>query len=60
MTFPTADILPLYKLFASGVSSPVTIYNMAPAAKARHIAIIASDTFPITLPRKAPYPCCHS
>ena len=60
MTFPTADILPLYKLFASGVSSPVTIYNMAPAAKARHMAITSSETFPITLPKKAPYTCCYS
>jgi len=60
ITFPIAIILPLYKLFASGMSSPVTIYNIEPAAKAKHIAITSSEAFPITLPKKAPYSCCHS
>lgn len=44
--FPSADILPLYRLLASGISSPVTTYNIAPAAKLRQIAIIVCDTFP--------------
>ena len=30
--FPTNPILPLYKLLDSGISSPETIYNIAPAA----------------------------
>lgn len=45
-TLPRADILPLYRLFASGVSSPVTTYSIAPAAKLRQIAITPSDTLP--------------
>ena len=44
--FPNAVILPLYRLFASGVSSPVTTYSIAPAAKLRQIAITSSDTLP--------------
>ena len=31
--FRTADILPLYKLLDSGISSPDTIYNIAPCCK---------------------------
>ena len=54
--FPNPDILPLYNLFASGISSPVTIYSIAPAAKLKHIAIISSDTEPIALPINAPTP----
>ena len=44
---PMADILPLYKLFASGVSSPVIIYNIAPAANDKHMLITVSETVPI-------------
>lgn len=53
---PIADILPLYKLFASGVSSPVTIYSIAPAARLKHNDIIFSETEPIALPMNAPIP----
>ena len=53
---PNDDILPLYNLFDSGISSPETIYNIAPAAKLKHIAIISSDTFHIILPIRAPTP----
>ena len=41
--FPTNPILPLYNLLDSGISSPETIYNIAPAAIAKHILIIPSD-----------------
>ena len=54
--FPSADILPLYKLLASGVNSPVTIYSIAPAAKLKQIAITCSDILPIVLPKNAPIP----
>ena len=53
---PNADVLPLYNLFDSGINSPETIYNIAPAAKLKHIAIISSDTFPTIAPIKAPTP----
>lgn len=54
--FPRADILPLYKLFASGISSPVTMYNIAPAANARHNDITFNEIPPIRLPKNAPNP----
>ena len=54
--FPNADILPLYKSFASGISSPVTMYIIAPAAKARHNDITVDETEPIKLPKNAPTP----
>lgn len=53
---PIALILPLYKLFASGVSSPETIYIIAPAANAKHIAITLWEISPIIAPKKAPIP----
>lgn len=53
---PTDDILPLYNLFDSGISSPDTIYNIAPAAKLKQIAITASDIEPISAPNNAPTP----
>lgn len=54
--FPIADILPLYRLFASGISSPVTIYNIAPAANDKHSDIIVFEIDPIMLPKNAPIP----
>ena len=53
---PSAVILPWYNLFDSGISSPDTIYNMAPAAKLRHIAIISFDIEPTIAPKNAPIP----
>lgn len=53
---PTADNLPLYRLFASGISSPATTYIIAPAAKLKHIAIISTEMLPTTLPKNAPIP----
>ena len=32
------------------------MYNIAPAAKLRHIAIICSDIVPIIAPKNAPIP----
>ena len=43
-------------MLASGVNSPETIYNIAPAAKLKHIPIIASDILPTTAPKKATTP----
>ena len=54
--FPIADILPLYNLFDSGISSPETIYSIAPAAKLRHIAMTAWDIEPTIAPKNAPIP----
>lgn len=48
---PTAVILPLYSLFDSGVNSPDTIYIIAPAANAKHIAIIVCDIEPTNAPK---------
>ena len=53
---PIALILPLYNLLDSGISSPDTIYNIAPAAKLRHIAITCSDIDPTIAPKNAPIP----
>ena len=53
---PTAVILPLYSLFDSGVNSPDTIYIIAPAANAKHIAIIVCDIEPTNAPKNAPIP----
>lgn len=53
---PNAVIFPLYNLFASGINSPDTMYNIAPAAKLKHIAIIAFDIPPTNAPKKAPIP----
>ena len=47
---------PLYSLLDSGISSPDTIYNMAPAAKLRQIAITVSEIEPIIAPTSAPIP----
>lgn len=44
--FPILDILPLYSLLDSGNNSPETIYNIAPAANARHIDITPCDIIP--------------
>ena len=60
ITFPIADILPLYNLFASGTNSPVTIYSIAPPAKLKQNAITSSETAPTILPKKAPYSSCYS
>ena len=54
--FPSADILPLYKLFDSGINSPVTIYNIAPAANDKHSDITVNEIRPIILPINAPIP----
>ena len=54
--FPIADILPLYKSFASGISSPVTMYSIAPAANANHNDITVDEIDPIRLPINAPTP----
>ena len=47
---PIADICPLYNLFDSGISSPETIYSIAPAANPKQIEIIVSDIEPIIAP----------
>ena len=54
--FPKLVILPLYRLLASGINSPVTIYNIAPAANAKHNDIIVNEIVPIILPNNAPIP----
>ena len=51
-----AVILPLYILLDSGINSPDTIYIIAPAAKAKHIAIIFLEIPPINEPKNAPIP----
>jgi len=53
---PTADILPLYNLFDSGINSPETIYNIAPAAKLRQTAITLWEIEPTIAPKNAPTP----
>ena len=53
---PREANLPVYILFDSGISSQETIYNIAPAAKAKHIAITVLDIFPIIAPNNAPIP----
>lgn len=53
---PSAGSFPLYKLLDSGINSPETIYNIAPAANARHIAIIVWEIPPIRAPKNAPKP----
>ena len=54
--FPSALILPWYSLFDSGISSPDTIYNIAPAAKLKHILITSFDIPPTNEPKNAPIP----
>jgi len=54
--FRIAVILPWYNLLDSGISSPDTIYNIAPAAKLKQIAIIFSDIEPTIAPKNAPIP----
>ena len=44
--FPILFILPLYNLFDSGISSPDTIYNIAPAANDKHIDITSCEMVP--------------
>ena len=44
--FPIAVILLLYSLLDSGISSPDTIYNIAPAAKLKQKLIISLDISP--------------
>lgn len=44
--FPILFILPLYNLFDSGISSPDTIYNIAPAANDKHIEITSCEIAP--------------
>ncbi len=53
---PILFILPVYSLLDSGINSPDTIYNMAPAAKDRQMAITSSEMVPISAPKKAPTP----
>ena len=57
---PILDILPLYNLLDSGNSSPETIYNIAPAANARHSDITSLDIVPQTCSKECPYPCCNT
>lgn len=54
--FPMVGNLPLYSEFDSGISSPETMYNIAPAANVRQIEITFSDIPPIIFPTKAPIP----
>ena len=54
--FPTAVILPWYRLFDSGTNSPDTMYSIAPAAKLKHIAITSCDIPPSIAPKNAPIP----
>ena len=44
--FPIDAILPLYNLFDSGIISHDTIYNIAPAANAKHMLISHGLTSP--------------
>ena len=53
---PNAGNLPLYSEFDSGNNSPETIYSIAPAAKAKHIAITFCDIPPTIAPKNAPIP----
>ena len=53
---PIAVILALYSLLDSGINSPDTIYNIAPAANDKHIAIIVSEIPPINAPKNDPIP----
>ena len=53
---PREANLPVYILFDSGISSQETIYNIAPAAKAKDIPIRVWDILPIIAPKKAPIP----
>ena len=52
--FPIAVVFPLYNLLDSGVSSPDTMYIIAPAANARHNPITFSDIPPNIAPSSAP------
>ena len=54
--FPKVGNLPLYNEFDSGISSPETMYNIAPAANVRQIEITSSDISPIIFPTNAPIP----
>ena len=54
--FPTKPIRPLYNLLDSGISSPETMYSIAPAAIAKQMLIIPSDIWPASAPKNAPMP----
>ena len=54
--FPIAANLPLYIFFDSGISSPETIYNIAPAGKDNAILIVTLEIFPTIPPINAPIP----
>ena len=54
--FPINPILPLYNLLDSGISSPETMYNIAPAAIAKQVLIIPSEIWPTHAPKNAPIP----
>ena len=47
---PMVDGAPDFNLFDSGISSPDTIYSIAPAAKLKQIDIISFDIPPIIFP----------
>ena len=53
---PMVDGAPEFNLFDSGISSPDTIYSIAPAAKLKQIDIISFDIPPIIFPINAPIP----
>ena len=54
--FPYVVDFPWYNLLDSGISSPDTIYSIAPAAKLKHIAITFVDIVPNIAPKNAPIP----
>lgn len=54
--FPNEENLPLYILFDSGINSHETIYNIAPAAKAKEKPINSFEMLPIIAPKNAPIP----
>ena len=54
--FPIDANLPLYNFFDSGISSPETIYSIAPAANARHKLIKLCDIPPKIAPKNALIP----
>lgn len=55
-TKPMELNFPLYSLLYSGVSSPETMYIIAPAAYDKLIEIIFCEIFPIIAPNRAPIP----
>ena len=54
--FPIYEIFPSYNLFDLGINSPDIIYNIVPAAKLKHNAIILLDIPPNIAPINAPIP----